>query len=195
MPELDPLVYTIVWLAPLEVEARAALHMLDKRHVGKFPVRRGNDYVFQAGELCGHNVIIATLPAGQEYGNSSAAALSGQVKSFFPNLWFGLLVGVAAGLPSLSEEPPIDIRLGDILVGLGSKESAGLIAYQLGKDVGQDDLQLLRSGNILANTDPIIRSAIGSMKLNEPNEADIFLPYYDAMKHLNLSTSRRLLVG
>jgi hypothetical protein len=74
---------------------------------------RGDDYVFQAGDVCGHNIIIATLPAGQEYGTGSAAALASQVKKFFQNLWFGLLVGVAAGLPNLSPLPPLDIRLGD----------------------------------------------------------------------------------
>ncbi|KFH41723.1 hypothetical protein ACRE_075480 [Hapsidospora chrysogenum ATCC 11550] len=41
---LDPRAYTI---APLEIE-------------------RGDDYAFQAGEVCGHNVVIATLPAGRD---------------------------------------------------------------------------------------------------------------------------------
>jgi hypothetical protein len=80
----------------------------------------------------------STLP-GQEYGTGSAAALASQVKKFFPNLWFGLLVGVT-GLPNLSRDPPLDIRLGDMLVGLSTSESAGLIAYELGKE-GDDDLK------------------------------------------------------
>ena len=98
MAGLDPRLYTVAWIAPLEIEAQAAMHMLDHRHPGHFPVSRGDDYVFQAGDVCGHNVVIATLPAGQEYGTGSAAALAGQIKKFFPNLWFGLLVGVAAGV-------------------------------------------------------------------------------------------------
>jgi hypothetical protein len=65
MADLDPELYTIAWLAPLEIEAPAALRMLDNRHQGRFPMGRGDDYVFQAGDVCGHNVIIATLPAGQ----------------------------------------------------------------------------------------------------------------------------------
>ena len=85
-----------------EIEAQAARHMLDSGHRGQFPIGRGDDYVFQAGSICGHNVVIATLPAGQEYGNGYAAALASQVKKFFPNLCFGLLVGIAAGLPALS---------------------------------------------------------------------------------------------
>ena len=89
MSELDPGLYTVAWIAPLEIEAQAALHMLDHRHRGRFPMSRGDDYVFQAGDMCGHNVIIATLPAGQEYGNGSAAALASQVKGVL-SLTYGL---------------------------------------------------------------------------------------------------------
>lgn len=182
MPILRPELYTVAWIAPLEIEARAALLLLDHRHEGRFPVTRGDDYVFQAGDICGHNVIIATLPAGQEYGTGSAAALASQVKRFFPNLWFGLLVGVAAGLPDMNREPPRDIRLGDILVGLPDIDHAGLIAYDLGKETGKDGLKLLRCGQVLANTETVVRSAIGSIKLRAPNDAELFLHHYEAIK-------------
>ncbi|KXX76648.1 Ankyrin repeat domain-containing protein 50, partial [Madurella mycetomatis] len=183
MADLDPELYTVAWFAPLEIEARAAVHMLDREHQGRFPMGRGDDYVFQAGEMCGHNIIIATLPAGQEYGTGSAAALASQVKRFFPNLWFGLLVGVAAGLPNLSRSPLLDIRLGDVLVGLPAGESAGLIAYDLGKETGKDGFQLLHFGHVLARTETVVRSAIGSIQRMAPNDARAFLPYYEHIKH------------
>ncbi|KAF9768911.1 hypothetical protein IL306_013734 [Fusarium sp. DS 682] len=78
MTELDPSLYHVAWIAPLEIEAQAALHMLDTKHRRKFPVGRGDDYIFHAGTMSGHNIIIATLPAGQHYGTGSAAALAGQ---------------------------------------------------------------------------------------------------------------------
>ncbi|KAH7462908.1 hypothetical protein FOMA001_g18466 [Fusarium oxysporum f. sp. matthiolae] len=174
---LDPKNYKVAWIAPLEIEAKAALCLLDERHRGRFPVDRGDDYVFHAGAMGGHNIIIATLPAGQEYGTGSAAALASQVKKFFPNLWFGLLVGVAAGLPDLSRVPTRDIRLGDVLVGLPDGESAGLVPYDLGKET-EDGFQPLRLGYNLAMTEPIVRAAIGSIKLEAPNDTEIFLPYY-----------------
>ncbi|KAJ6140303.1 nacht and wd domain protein [Penicillium samsonianum] len=176
--ELDPNIYTVVWIAPLEIEAQAALHMLDHHHHGRFSLDRGDDYVFRAGDLGGHNIIIATLPAGQEYGTGSAAALASQVKKFFPNLWFGLLVGVAAGLPNLSRQPPRDIRLGDVLVGLPEGNSAGLIAYDLGKETGDNGFQLLHYGHVLANTETVVRSAIQNIKLMAPRDLDSFLPHY-----------------
>ncbi|CAH0034532.1 unnamed protein product [Clonostachys rhizophaga] len=181
MAELNPLDYTVAWIAPLEIEAQVALHLLDKRHQGRFPLRRGDDYIFQAGEVCGHNVVVATLPAGQEYGVGSAAALASQVKAFFPNLWFGLLVGVAAGLPNLKRTPAIDIRLGDVLVALGDGDSAGLVAYDLGKETSEG-MKLLQGGHVLAATEPVIRSAIGSIKMNAPNDAEILKPYYESIK-------------
>jgi hypothetical protein len=79
--------------------------MLDHEHKGYFKANRGDDYVYTAGDINGHNVIIATFPADYTYGVGSAAALASQVKKSFPNLWLGLLVGVAAGLPNLSLDP------------------------------------------------------------------------------------------
>ncbi|RYP46758.1 hypothetical protein DL768_007105 [Monosporascus sp. mg162] len=188
MSELDPNSYNVAWIAPLEIEAQSALHMLDERHRGRFPMGRGDDYVFHAGSMRGHNVVIATLPAGQEYGTGSAAALASQVRKSFPNLWFGLLVGVAAGLPNLSRTPPRDIRLGDVLVALPDGESAGLFAYDLGKATGKDGFQPLRFGHVLATTETVVRSAIGSIKLSAPNDAEIFLPHYENMKNREHAT-------
>ncbi|KAL6788179.1 hypothetical protein J3E68DRAFT_131550 [Trichoderma sp. SZMC 28012] len=183
MAELDPRAYTVAWIAPLEIEAQAALHMLDNLHSGKFPLTPGDDYIFQAGDACGHNIIIATLPAGEVYGTRSAAALATQVKKFFPNLWFGLLVGIAAGLPNLSSNPPLDIRLGDVLVGLTVGDNAGLIDYDLGKETGTNGFQLLRAGHALAKTATVVRSAIGSIKLRAPNDSNDVLQHYKKIEH------------
>ncbi|KAI9687674.1 MAG: hypothetical protein M1820_010405 [Bogoriella megaspora] len=179
---LDPLDYTVAWIAPLEIEAQAALQILDHRHSGRFQLARGDDYVFQPGDINGHNVVVATLPKGSIYGISSASALTTAVRKFFPNLWFGLLVGVAAGLPNLSKDPPLDIRLGDILVGVSTNETPGLVAYGLGKETGSDGFQQLRGGHPLAETEVIVRSAYTHIRLAGTNEADTFLQYYDQIK-------------
>ncbi|KAJ4257997.1 hypothetical protein NW762_008134 [Fusarium torreyae] len=188
MIELDPNLYNVAWITPLEIEAQAALHMLDDKHRGRFPVGPGDNYIFQAGSMCGHNIVIATFPAGHSYGTGSAAALASQVKKFFPNLWFGLLVGVAAGLPNLFSYPPRDIRLGDVLVAIPQDESAGLVAYELGKVTEKDGFRPLRLGHALATTETIVRSAIGSIKLKAPNDAEVFLPYYEKIKNMQHAT-------
>ncbi|KAJ3487307.1 hypothetical protein NLG97_g6439 [Lecanicillium saksenae] len=174
--------YKVLWLAPLEIEARAALLMLDEHHSAAFPMKRGSNYVFLAGKVCGHNVIIATLPAGQEYGTGSAAALASQAKLVFENLWFCLLVGVAAGLPQLQRNPPLDIRLGDVLVALPDGENPGIVAYELGKETTHSGFQLLRSGHVLDTTETVIRSAISSIKVTDMNDAKSFLKYYEEIR-------------
>jgi nucleoside phosphorylase len=92
------------------------------------------------------------------------------------------LVSVAAGLSNLAQNPPLDMRLGDVLVALTTGQSAGLVAYDLGREAGNDGFQLLRFGHMLANTETLVRSAIGNIKLMSPNDAQALLPYYNRMK-------------
>ncbi|KAI9863663.1 MAG: hypothetical protein M1813_003686 [Trichoglossum hirsutum] len=160
--------YTIAWIAVLPIEAEAALGMLDNRHNGQFETVRGDDYIYIGGDINGHNVVIATWPEGQNYGVGSAAALANQVKARFANIYFALLVGVAAGLPNLSPKPPAkrrDIRLGDVLVSAPEKGSVGIVHYDLGQDTEEDFLPNGRQ----AETPAIVRSAIGNIKLTKKN--------------------------
>lgn len=181
MAQLDPNRYTIAWIAPLSIEKRAARHMLDKEHHGLFPDDNG-DYSYLAGEMCGHNVIIATFPAGSIYGRAAAAALASHIKTNFRNIRFGLLVGIAAGLPLLSSSPPRDIRLGDVLVAMPDNKSAGVVAYDLGKDT-DSGFENLRNGWSIASTTGRIGSAIGDIRDEAPNDAELFVKYYEKMKN------------
>jgi nucleoside phosphorylase len=168
--------YTVAWIAPLEIEAISAVYMLDHVHEGNFSADRGDDYVYTAGDINGHNVIIATFPAGHSYGVGSAAALASQIKKSFPNLWFGLLVGVAAGLPSA--DPPRDIRLGDVLVGEGEHGSAGLVSYGFGKETSTG----FQHNGAEPKTAMLVSSAIASIKILGPGHEDVFLQYYESIK-------------
>ena len=179
MPILDPSLYTVAWIAPLEIEVQAARHILDKVHSGRFPVGPGDDYLFHAGEIHGHNVVIATFAAGQPYGTNSATFLASHVKKFFPNLWFGLLVGVAAGLPNFSCSPPRDIRLGDVIVAYSPPggDYPAIIPYGLGKQKGDAGFELLRNGHSLPQMERIVGSAIGKIKA-EKRDVQVIAGYY-----------------
>jgi hypothetical protein len=179
-PDLDFEHYTVAWIAPLEIEAQAAWYMLDHEPKGNFKTNRGDDYLYTAGDINGHNVIIATFPADPTYGVGSAAALASQVKKSFPNLWFGLLVGVTAGLPKLSLDPPNDIRLGDVLVATGKGGHAGLVSYGLGKEAGSG-VELLPFGS-QAMAETLVGSAIGKIKMRSPMDGNDFLKYYETIK-------------
>ncbi|KAL4756046.1 5'-methylthioadenosine/S-adenosylhomocysteine nucleosidase family protein [Aspergillus foveolatus] len=182
MPTLDPNLYTVAWIAPLEIEVQAALQMLDKVHTGGFPVSPGDDYVFHAGEIQGHNIVIATFAAGQPYGTSSATSLASHVRKSFPNLWFGLLVGVAAGLPNLACSPPRDIRLGDVIVALAEGDYPAILPYGLGKQKGVSGFELLRYGHSLPQTIRIVSSAIGKIKAKEQGTEAVLRYYNEAAR-------------
>ena len=148
--------------------------MLDHEHQGKFIAKRGDGFIYTGGDINGHNVVIATFPADHPYGTHSAAALASDLKQKFPNLWFGLLVGVAAGLPNLAKNPPLDIRLGDVLVALGVGDNPAIINYEFGKE-NEDGFQLSPRGS-LPRTEQIVRAAIGKLK-SEASENN-FAQYY-----------------
>lgn len=164
---LDPRDYTVLWIAPLEIEARAAKLFLDHHHLGVFESDDSDDHVFYAGDICGFNIIIGSFPTGQVYGISSATSLVKEARSRFPELKFGLLVGVAAGIARLDQPPLRDIRLGDVLVAVPVGEDPAVIPYELGKDVDGGELQLLRCGYSLNEVPKLFRSGIGSIKLKE----------------------------
>ena len=118
--------YCVGWVCALPIELAAAQLMLDEEHQ---PLDQdSNDSIlYTLGRIDDHNVVIACLPAGQT-GTNSAAAVTMQMKSSFPSIRFGLVIGIGGGVPS--EET--DIRLGDVVVSqphLGH----GVVQYDFGK--------------------------------------------------------------
>lgn len=61
-------------------------------------------------------------------GVGSAAAVAAQMKSTFPSIQFGLMVGVGGGVPSTDN----DIRLGDVVVSRPDKGHGGVVQYDFG---------------------------------------------------------------
>jgi len=171
--------YNIAWIAPLSIEAIAARCMMDKLHEGSFRSDPGDDYQYIPGEINGHNIIIATFPSGTTYGGNSAAALAAQVRKCFTKLWFGLLVGIAAGIPDFSEVPPLDIRLGDVLVSLPDQERAGILQYDFGKQTSHGFENCSRP----AMPASILRSTLGNMRDDIFGE-EVFLNHLE-LGHLN----------
>ncbi|CRG88699.1 Ankyrin repeat domain-containing protein 50 [Talaromyces islandicus] len=119
--------YYVGWICPLEVEQIAALLMLDERHERlKQPPSDHN--VYNLGEINGHNVVIAGLPI---IGNTSTAAVVTQMRNTFPNLSFGLLVGIGGGVPVKTDNGMI--RLGHVVVSKPTGGHSGAIQYDHGK--------------------------------------------------------------
>jgi nucleoside phosphorylase len=124
--------YTVGWICPLEVEQVAALEMLDEEHE-HLPQPPTDHNVYTLGSIGCHNVVIAGLYTP---GNNPAAAVVTQMRTTFPNLRFGLLVGIGGGVPVKTDNGLI--RLGDVVVSKPAGEHSGAVQYDHGKaETGQ----------------------------------------------------------
>ena len=120
--------YRVGWIAALPVEMAAALSALDENH-GKPLTQHAKDHnSYTLGRIGEHNIVIACLPAGG-YGTINAAHVASQMVVSFPQIRFGLLVGIAGGIPSAQH----DIRLGDIVISKPEGILSGVVQYDFGK--------------------------------------------------------------
>lgn len=135
----------------------AALAVLDEGHP-KLSTSGMDTNNYSFGRVGEHNVVIACLPSGR-YGTVSAATVAIQMRSTFPALRFGLMVGIGGGVPSK------DIRLGDIVVSQPANGSGGVIQYDFGKTIEKGEF--IRIGSL--NGPPsILLSALSSLQAINP---------------------------
>lgn len=119
--------YTVGWICPLEVEQIAAMEMLDEEHERLSQASMDHN-VYNLGSIAGHNVVVAGLYSP---GNSAAATVVSQMRMTFPNLRFGMLVGIGGGIPVKTDNGMI--RLGDIVVSKPVGQHSGAVQYDHGK--------------------------------------------------------------
>jgi nucleoside phosphorylase len=119
--------YTVALICPLEVELSAVRYMLDEEHE-RLPPAQADTNMYILGQLSGHNVVVASLPAGFQ-GKVSAASVAPHMIRTFPMIKLRLLVGIGGGVPSKK----VDVRLGDVVVSMPSGTHGGVVQYDLGK--------------------------------------------------------------
>ncbi|OJJ65880.1 hypothetical protein ASPBRDRAFT_139251 [Aspergillus brasiliensis CBS 101740] len=137
--------YTVGWVCALPIELAAAQAMLDTEH-SSIRLQIDDPSIFILGNIAGHNIVITCLPDGQ-IGTSSAATVAIQMRSAFPSIRFGLMVGIGGGVPS----PEHDIRLGDVVVGRPDNQTGGVVQYDFGKSTSSG---FVRTGFL--NAPPVI---------------------------------------
>ena len=121
--------YRVGWICALPTEMAAATCMLEERHPALAqPDTDDNNYAL--GRIGQHNIVIACLPSGLP-GTTSAARVSLRLRTTFPMVRFGLMVGIGGGAPSEAH----DIRLGDVVVSRPEGLLGGVIQYDFGKTV------------------------------------------------------------
>ncbi|GKZ97273.1 hypothetical protein AnigIFM59636_012026 [Aspergillus niger] len=157
----DPNQYTVGWICALETEYVAARAFLEKKHPRPETLSPNDNNHYTLGEIAGHRVVIAGLPDG-EYGISSAAGVARDMVHSFPNIRFGLMVGIGGGVPTKH-----DIRLGDVIVSSSRNGRGGLLQYDLGKELqGQ---KFYHTG-FLNQPPPILRTAVAGLQAQYEEE-------------------------
>jgi nucleoside phosphorylase len=130
--------YTVGWLCAIPTELTAAKAMRDEVHGPLRAQPKHDENNYQLGRIGEHYVVMACLP---RIGTVDAAVAGKSMQNTFPNLRFGLMVGIGGGIPSDEN----DIRLGDIAVSVPSGQAGGVIQYDMGKE--QED-GFLRTGSL-----------------------------------------------
>ncbi|EEU35949.1 uncharacterized protein NECHADRAFT_49698 [Fusarium vanettenii 77-13-4] len=170
IPKLED--YTIIIFSPLVIEQKAVFLMLDEVHDGIPERSAGQTVLYTLGKIASYNVAIAGYPAG-EVGIGVSGSMVSEAFRDFPNLEAGVLVGIAAGIPS----PTRDIRLGDVAVAVPNSDNPGIIGYDLVK-VEEDHIRLKQWQN---STHPLLRSAIASIQVHESRPEFSFTRHLDVL--------------
>ncbi|KAK2812771.1 hypothetical protein FQN50_001100 [Emmonsiellopsis sp. PD_5] len=124
--------FTVAWVCALGIEMKASVAMLDEIYP-RPPQDQGDSNTYTLGRVGNHNVVVACLPKGKP-GTEPAAAVATNLTRSFPNIRFGLMVGVGGGAPGKpNKDPAKDIRLGDVVVSCPTGGQNGVIQYDFGK--------------------------------------------------------------
>ncbi|KAI1869883.1 uncharacterized protein JN550_005473 [Neoarthrinium moseri] len=120
--------YTVAAICAIGFEMSAVRFMLDGDEHPGLPRQPGDPNQYILGQMSGHNVVLAWLPAIQ--GKSAAAVVATNLQRTFPSLQWRFMVGIGGGVPSVDR----DIRLGDVVVSMPDGLHGGVVQYDLGKD-------------------------------------------------------------
>lgn len=152
----NPQEYTVGWICAITTESVAAQSFLDERHDPPAEVAQNDNNSYALGRIGKHNVVIAVTPDG-EYGLSSATSVARDMLHTFPNIRIGLMVGVGGGAPSQRH----DVRLGDVVVSSPRSGNGGVIQYDFGKAI--QDQEFLETG-FLNQPPTLLRTAVSGLK-------------------------------
>ncbi|SCO20008.1 related to ankyrin repeat [Fusarium fujikuroi] len=126
----NPQKYTVGWICAVTTEFVAARAFFDEKHDQLEIIADNDNNNYALGRIGKHNVVMAALPKS-EYGTTSAATVARDMLRSFPNIRFGLMVGIGGGAPSAKH----DIRLGDVVVSTRSNGKGGVFQYDYGKAI------------------------------------------------------------
>ncbi|RYC80815.1 hypothetical protein BFJ63_vAg16300 [Fusarium oxysporum f. sp. narcissi] len=126
----NPQKYTVGWICAVTTEFVAARAFFDEKHDQLETIADNDNNNYALGKIGKHSVVMAVLPKS-EYGTTSAATVARDMLRSFPNIRFGLMVGIGGGAPNAKH----DIRLGDVIVSTRGSGKGGVFQYDYGKAI------------------------------------------------------------
>lgn len=154
--------YIVGRICALQIEFVAAVACLDARHK-PLPYPSVDDNKYQLGQIGSHNIVIGSRPSG-ENGPDSAAVVAAYMRHSFPQMRFGVLVGIGGGAPSSDH----DIRLGDIAVSYPEGTHGGVIQLDRGKQLQNGVSQLVGHLN---QPPPVLLSTVAYLRTERGMES------------------------
>ncbi|KAL1387416.1 hypothetical protein HDK64DRAFT_300642 [Phyllosticta capitalensis] len=164
--------FKVGWICALALELTAALDMLDENYdkeMRNIP-RPPTDYnAYSFGRIGDHYIVIACIQAGS-YGTNAASKVGASMVSTFPNVKFGLLVGIGGAIPVLDEWGDT-IRLGDVAISQPTNDNGGVFQHDLVKIIDGAPTQ---NRGFLNKPPGVLLSALEKMKAeHERNDSEV----------------------
>ncbi|KAF2224155.1 nucleoside phosphorylase domain-containing protein, partial [Elsinoe ampelina] len=178
----DRLSYTIGWICTQVCEQTAAVAFLDERFEPLDSQNGSDNNSYTLGRVGKHYVVIAICSA---MGQTSAATVARDMAHSFPNVRYGLLVGLGGGIPSAKH----DIRLGDVVVSIGEGANPAVLQFDMGKQLSDGTFQLI--GHL--NQPPTrLLTMINSIRSDHEQESNgIHKMVEEVVKSMRKATTRR----
>ncbi|OJJ37902.1 hypothetical protein ASPWEDRAFT_471924 [Aspergillus wentii DTO 134E9] len=134
--------YTVGWVCVQDCELDAVRALLDEEDE-PLEAALNDDNLYILGRIGEHDVAIAFAYLSGTY--AAAQVVTNLVRTF-PNIRFGLMVGVGGGAPNAPhpDDPARsrDIRLGDVVVSEPHGNHGGVLNYDKGKWNGEKELSI-----------------------------------------------------
>ncbi|KAJ5936190.1 purine and uridine phosphorylase [Penicillium verhagenii] len=144
--------YHVGWISLRPQEYTAAAAMLDEKHLPLLNPRKDHNR-YTLGSIAGHNVVIACLESG-DTGMIAASYSSAWMTITFPNIQFGLSVGIGGGMASAK------VQLGDVVVSQPISQYSGVVQYARGK-TNPDGFEITGALN---RPHRLLLNAVGSLR-------------------------------
>lgn len=168
--------FTVGWICALPIEYTAARTFLDEKF-GNNHNDIGDDNDYTLGRIGKHNVVVTVCPDG-EYGTTSAANAARDLARSFPNVRFGLMVGIGGGIPSDAH----DIRLGDVVVSSKVGKHSAVLQYDLGKQLADGTFETISH---LDNPPTCLRNVVSALRaIHDEQGNDIQARVDEAVKSI-----------